>query len=1358
MFEKYHVGSTIKLESIEILGHPPPKIQWLFNGTDWSNFQNMFVINEQRSTTLTVQNAQRGQSGIYKLLASNEHGQDELEVEVKVIGRPSSPSGPLSVSYMGNATCRIHWNPPLENGGDPIQSYRMEYQIYGRQVWKTCGQTKGALDLETSPLPRNSMVKFRVKAVNSVGESDPLEGPEDSVFIRDLIVECPGRPGLPTILNTSQSEVHLEWSAPKRGSNLTYLLEYREDGEDQWISGPKVHNGHLRGQIGGLTSRKKYEFRVRALNSLGQQGQASESTTPYLVKEKGSAPKIDKSKLGIKSLKVGRQEVVCVDIAGIPAPKTCWLFNNFEEVKESENLKIFNSQGKSQLLILSAHRKFIGNYKLTAENEFGFDEAELIISEVKSCPDPPCGPLNVTKRGTNCFTLDWIPPAFNGGSPVEFYNVRRFDPDENDWILEATTPTSQIELNESRGKNCHFFHISAVNSIGESLPLEIGQGIVFESEAIFCKKPRKPDAPKVKYFGPDCCEVSWQNPEDQVTEYVLEIKNLSEKGWKKMARVPGNICNYQIQDFLTPGHDYKVRLTSLIRGFSSDPSHSSEIVHGFDGPRVEMLTPRNRVFKEGQSFTINVVLSGFPEPSITWLNPDRSKLDTNERVKIIQSRKCETSLEIQDAKRNDSGNYILLVGGNFEAPIDLIVVSSPGRPQPPLKVHNVTTTSCRLSWKPPLDNGGSPIQYYSIEKLNVGRGTWIPIGRGSFHKREFEVSDLKNGTTWKFRVIAVNDVGHGEPLESDFVDLSDSGGCPEPPEVIRVDDLGLSWVNLSWDNPPSDSVVTGFVIEQNVEDSLVWQRLTITQDCHARIRNLMENCSYKFRVRAIGQFGIGPPSFPSSNIVCCNKRSAPEVKKLLNSDLIKVTVGEPFHLGVRVSGGSPSLKEWSFNGVKISETSLHIMTNDGNTSKLLMANPRNQDSGTYGFRASNPDGEDQVEFKVMVIGYPSIPEGPLEVTTICSDKCLLAWKKSSFHGGSPISHYLVEKSNFESKSWTICERVSSTSCFVRDLDVFDKYIFRVRAVNSYGESQPLLSSEMVNPRSLPDPPSKPMVTCIRSNCFEIRWEESGNSQSKYFIIEKRLSGEDFWTGSGKAYSKFWIFHSPDQDETCFFRIRGVNDAGIGPPGTPSDRVSYSVPKVESKVQGSLKVKLGDPVRLEVEIQGEPQPEVVWSKDGKRVDYRNVTALKNASILTIGKSTIKDFGNYTIFADNIHGKAECLVRIREDEKNPPPEGPLKVKAITKSKWKLNWNPPKGKNRSVTLGYVVEMNEVESGVTSYVGFSTTPEILIADGLKQNANYLFFVRALSSKGEESENLKTLMPITVKFDKHVPDPPSGW
>lgn len=82
---------------------------------------------------------------------------------------------------------------------------------------------------------------FRVKAVNSIGESDPLETP-NSIVARNEFDE-PDAPERPDILDWDEDHVDLQWEKPKSdgGSPLTgYIIQKKERGSPYWSNAMTV--------------------------------------------------------------------------------------------------------------------------------------------------------------------------------------------------------------------------------------------------------------------------------------------------------------------------------------------------------------------------------------------------------------------------------------------------------------------------------------------------------------------------------------------------------------------------------------------------------------------------------------------------------------------------------------------------------------------------------------------------------------------------------------------------------------------------------------------------------------------------------------------------------------------------------------------------------------------------------------------------------------------------------------------------------------------------------------------------------------------------------------------------------------
>ncbi|KIO42981.1 fibronectin type III domain-containing protein [Sanguibacteroides justesenii] len=89
------------------------------------------------------------------------------------IERPGPPREP-KISEITPTSCRIRFKAPLNDGGSKIVSYDIECLYVYSSMWIDKGTTKD-LEHTVTTLERGAIVKFRIKASNAVGKSDPVE-------------------------------------------------------------------------------------------------------------------------------------------------------------------------------------------------------------------------------------------------------------------------------------------------------------------------------------------------------------------------------------------------------------------------------------------------------------------------------------------------------------------------------------------------------------------------------------------------------------------------------------------------------------------------------------------------------------------------------------------------------------------------------------------------------------------------------------------------------------------------------------------------------------------------------------------------------------------------------------------------------------------------------------------------------------------------------------------------------------------------------------------------------------------------------------------------------------------------------
>lgn len=151
---------------------------------------------------------------------------------------------------------------------------------------------------------------------------------------------------------------------------------------------------------------------------------------------------------------------------------------------------------------------------------------------------------------------------------------------------------------------------------------------------------------------------------------------------------------------------------------------------------------------------------------------------------------CQSTLTIQTGANTPDGNYAITIyasaGGLFKSTTFNLTVNVPSAPDAPVNLSAVSGSSqIYLAWESPAFTGGSPITNYKVYRGTVSGGEVFSGNAGA--TLSYVDSGLNNGTTYYYKVSAVNTVGEGS-LSSE---LSDS------PTAFNLS--GWAWSgNIGW--------------------------------------------------------------------------------------------------------------------------------------------------------------------------------------------------------------------------------------------------------------------------------------------------------------------------------------------------------------------------------------------------------------------------------------------------------------------------------------------------------------------------------------------------------------------------------
>lgn len=642
-------------------------------------------------------------------------------------------------------------------------------------------------------------------------------------------------------------------------------------------------------------------------------------------------------------------------------------------------------------------------------------------------------------------------------------------------------------------------------------------------EAILAKNPFDEPGPpghlKATDWDRDHVDLQWTPPKDDggspVTGYIIEKKD-KFGDWEKALEVPGDQTKASVGD-LIEGQPYEFRVRAVNAAGPGDPSNETPTIIAKprnQAPKIDRTNLIEIRIKAGQPFSFDVKVSGEPMPQTKWLIKGK-EIKSSEKTKV-QHADYNTKIAVRNTTRGESGTYTVTAenaNGKDIADVEVVVLDVPSPPGGPLRVSDVHANGCKLSWRPPADDGGQPIERYVVEKMDEATGRWVPAGETDGPETNLEVDGLVPGKKYKFRVRAVNKQGKSEPLTTaqaiEAKNPFEEPGKAGTPEIIDYD---TNYVELKWDKPETDggSPITGYVIEKRDKYNPSWEKCAEVQGdvTRGKVNDLIEGTPYEFRIRAVNKAGPGEPSDASKIHVARPKNLAPKIDRNALLD-IKIRVGQSFEFNVPVIGEPPPTKEWQLKGDVLFNNDRVKIVNEDYKTNIKVTDAKRNDSGVYQLTAKNINGRDVATVNVTVMDVPTPPEGPLKADNVTKNSLVLRWRPPKDDGGADITHYTVEKQDTENMRWVPVGEAIGTSIRVPNLTEGHDYNFRVCAVNKLGESAPLNTLESItakDPFTKPDKPGVPTPTDWDKDHVDLEWappRKDGGTPITSYIIEKR---------------------------------------------------------------------------------------------------------------------------------------------------------------------------------------------------------------------------------------------------------------
>uniref|UniRef100_A0A3B3C1B1 Titin n=1 Tax=Oryzias melastigma TaxID=30732 RepID=A0A3B3C1B1_ORYME len=1018
-----------------------------------------------------------------------------------------------------------------------------------------------------------------------------------------------------------------------------------------------------------------------------------------------------------------------VPIKGRPVPEVTWS-------KDDTNLKvrahIDNTESYSLLVIPECNRYDAGKYNLCLENVAG-KKTGFVNVRVLDTPGPPVNlkPREVTK---NSITLQWEIPIIDGGSKIHNYIVEKREATKKAYtVLSTTWQKCSFKIPDLEEGAYYYFRISAENDLGVGEPAETPEPI---------RVSQAPSAPENLYVTDvtaDSANLTWTKPLHDggslITGYVIEAQKKDSEQWVHVGTIKA--LDFTVTD-LTEGAEYTFRIIAVNASGRSDPRESRPAVirEQTSSPSFDLrgVYQKTVIVKAGDRVKVEIPVLGKPRPVVSWKKGDMVLKET-QRINT-ETTPTSTILNISEIKRTDEGEYSVTgknLLGTLTETITVLVHDIPGPPVGPIKLDEVSCDYVLMSWDPPENDGGVPINNYIVEM----RETTATNEKGVSDPRPLSVpvvaKDLTISPTFKL-LFSTFSVLAGDDLKIDIPYAA------HPKATVTWLKGGVSLKETTRVNAQATDRNIFLVIKEACREDVGTYTIKLTNNAGEATTD-------------ISVVVLDKPGSPTG----------PIKMEEVTADSVVLSWNAPQY------DGGCAINNYIVEKRDTSTTNWQIVS--ATVARTTIKAARLKTGSQYQFRIAAENRYGKSSFllsETIVAQFPfEVPSSPRSVVVQSATKesMVVVWEKPSNDGGSKILGYHLELKEKNSILWVKQNKqvIPDTRFKAVGLEEGIEYEFRVYAENIVGLSKASKVSEIQVARDPCERPGKPEAVIVTRNQVTLRWtkpEYDGGIKITGYVVEKKeASGRWMKASFTNIIETEFVVTELTEDQIYEFRVIARNAAGVlsqasdsTGPITAKDEVDPPKIDLEAKYSQAVVLNAGETFRLEASIYGKPVPTIHWLKDGHEITEAARIEIHNTNFTAclICKEAIRvDGGQYTILVKNVGGEKSVITL----DKPGPPTGPVKMEDISAESVTLIWEPPTYTGGCPISNYVVEKRDTTTTNWVVVSATIARTTLKVANLKTGAEYQFRVFAENrygkSYGIDSE------PVVAQYPFQEPGPP---
>uniref|UniRef100_A0A2K5M3B9 Myosin-binding protein C, cardiac-type n=1 Tax=Cercocebus atys TaxID=9531 RepID=A0A2K5M3B9_CERAT len=466
-----------------------------------------------------------------------------------------------------------------------------------------------------------------------------------------------------------------------------------------------------------------------------------------------------------------------------------WVFDKKLLCETEGRVRVETTKDRSIFTVEGAEKEDEGVYTVTVKNPVGEDRVNLTV-KVIDVPDAPAAP-KVSNVGEDSCTVQWEPPAYDGGQPVLGYILERKKKKSYRWMRLNFDLIQELSHEARRMIEgvVYEMRVYAVNAIGMSRPSPASQPFMPIGP------PSEPTHLAVEDVSDTTVSLKWRPPErvgaggldgysveycpEGGSEWVAALRGLTEHTSILVKALPtGARLLFRVRAHNMAGPGAPVTTT--------EPVTVQEILQR---PRLQLPRHLRQTIQKKVREPVNLLIpfQGKPRPQVTWTKEGQPL--AGEEVSVRNSP-TDTILFIRAARRAHSGTYQVTVRiENMEdkATLVLQVVDKPSPPQD-LRVTEAWGLNVALEWKPPQDDGNTELWGYTVQKADKKTMEWFTVLE-HYRRTHCVVPELIIGNGYYFRVFSQNMVGSSDTAATtkEPVFIPRPGITYEPPNYKALD-------------------------------------------------------------------------------------------------------------------------------------------------------------------------------------------------------------------------------------------------------------------------------------------------------------------------------------------------------------------------------------------------------------------------------------------------------------------------------------------------------------------------------------------------------------------------------------------